>query len=172
MWCRINHLVEYQDVKVFNNLVTAGYFYEYFQTKASEFFNETINREEIKLMIMYILYSSDYRTKKDSRKAKYKQLFKEVFPSVYEVFHEIKKRKYNRLAILNQRLEAYFILDLIYNRLKNKLKVPIITIHDSFALPAPYLEKAIDIITNEFHKKLGKAPLLKYKYWDYKSLSY
>jgi hypothetical protein len=117
-----------EDVRLYTSLVCSGKFYDYM---GKLFMDNGIifeTRKELKDLIFGSFFDKAhaYHYKKEVA------LFRKAFPNVYRLFYLIKKKEYNRLAILLQRIESHIMLDLVVPRIKNEFpELDLLTKHDS-----------------------------------------
>lgn len=167
-------LISFNDYK---DLVSSGRIYEslmeWYQQKG-----HTITRDEAKLAIFYIVFSSN---KRDPRDNKYwqKELFEEKFPNVAEVFRIIKtpfkgeeKKQHKRLAYLIQAIESKIMLHRCCKRIWEEKgdTIPIFTIHDSIVTTEEHANYVKSVVEQEFTTCIGVAPSLEVETWDISNL--
>ena len=178
-----------QDFKLFSELCANGQIYEYWMDKRGLGKNEESRKQakEELFMIMYDKPKKIINTKNSKRKEYYEKLklFETTFPSVYMAFNKIKsldektlpfitetfvneygmfegkKSYYKSLSSMMQRMESRIIIQRISPKLIEAGLTPFITIHDSFIMPIEFVEKAKQIINNEFELLGVKAPNFK-----------
>ncbi|WP_187176875.1 hypothetical protein [Algoriphagus sp. AK58] len=92
------------------------------------------------------------------------QVFKKAFPMIVQVMDQIKRTKKNRLAIILQKLEAYFMLDVIAKKFASKHPdSPVYTIHDAYLVKEPDVEELDKLIKDELENQVGIRPSTKIK---------
>ena len=96
------------------------------------------------------------------------RLFISIFPNVWNFFEEVKKKEYNKLAILLQRTESVTILEFVAQKIIGKFpEVPFLTKHDSILLPGNLTKEKSEsiekLIIETIEKIIGHIPQLKRK---------
>ena len=137
----------------FLSVVTDGELYDNFITE----FEGDIKRDEVKEIIMQVLFSRNITDKNFIPYKEGKKIFKSVYPFIYECIHSLKEGKHNSLSIYLQQIESYLFIDVIAKRLVENGITPI-TIHDSVIVKKEDEQKALDIMQDCFKQQLGVCP--------------
>jgi len=123
-------------------------------------YNGNLTRDEVKKIIIKVLFSRNEITMKYRKFIPYesdKKKFSSVFPFINEVVKTLKTKDHASLAIYLQRLESYIFIDCIAKELFNNGIVPL-TIHDSVIIKTGDQEKALTIINDIFKQNFGVVP--------------
>ena len=84
------------------------------------------------------------------------QVLQQEFPSAYAVCESVKRKNFQDLARLMQRIESHLIIDTICDELRLKYPdVPVITVHDAIFTTPDNLEELKDLVRRNFVEKLG-----------------
>lgn len=155
-----------EDKNRFVDLVVAGGLYEYLETAFKRDLDmQDVTRDTAKIAVLLAFFSDNRFIGTEA--AKPKKLFSELFPSVYKVYAKIKQKDKTLLPVLLQNIESHFIVEVIARRIaKEHPKLPIFTIHDSIVTTVGNEQLVADIMTEELTKGVGKAPGLKFEYWN------
>lgn len=109
---------------------------------------------------------------KNNQYTKEKSWFKKEFPTIYSIIEKIKEKKYQKLALLLQNIEATAILDKCIksiNRFDNN--IPLFTIHDSIMTTAEYVDIVKNIMEKEIFNYTGFTPSISIEVYQNISLS-
>ena len=168
--------------------VGGGLFYESIAEEANSHFHEEIGqsfeRKDAKILMMYLLFSSNRGMHGKDNKPdfidKMKKLFAEkLYPNVaamlktvkhnYKITVETTKnaKQHNRLAILLQSLEARIILHRCCKRIweEGAHKIPIFTIHDSIVTTESNKDFVRGVMESELMKAIGVKPSISIEEW-------
>jgi len=146
-------LTEYldaSDIKHYFKLVSTGRFYQFMSEKFDyniEYIKENMQR--------LLFYNGKYSVPLMDE-------FEKEFPTVWNAMQEIKKKKYNDMAIFLQRQEA----DLMVNNVLPELlkeRIDFIPIHDSVIVQETQVDRTVEIIKEQCQKLFGKIPTIKIK---------
>jgi hypothetical protein len=159
-------LQQVNDVQKYEHLVCSGTIYEFLIKRMKEVYNiEIKDRKTAKRYIFLILYADD-NTLQYSLVNKIRNLFAFEFPTINRIFQLIKANHHEALAILLQRIESKFVLDIVTPEFaKLQPKVPIYTIHDSIITHAAYVDVLTKLIQSKAFNLLGTIPSVKPEYW-------
>lgn len=159
-----------EDKNRFVDLVVAGQLYEYLVTQFKRKIDlPNVDRAMAKIAVLQAFFSDNRFI--GTEDAKPKRCFRDLFPSVYKVYATIKSKDKKILALLLQNIESYFIIDVIAKRIaKEHPDLPIFTIHDSIVTTVGNEELVARIMKEELERGIGKAPSLKYEYWESKNI--
>jgi hypothetical protein len=159
-----------EDLNRFVDLVVAGRLYEYLETAFKRDLKMVdVTRNSAKIAVLQAFFSDNRFI--GTEDAKLKRCFKDLFPSVYSVYATIKRKDKKLLALLLQNIESYFIIDVITKRIaKEYPNLPIFTIHDSIVTTVGNEALVAQIMKEELEQGVGKAPSLKYEYWESKNI--
>ena len=175
--------INQNELKRYEKLVLEGKFYDHLidicnNEANSEFFSRPLIRDDVKELMFYIFFSSNYYNleteilKIDGKEKEFvwkipKHIFGNEFPSIYKLFKLIKRHNKSRLPLILQRIESYAVLDKIYARIKNEYPtIPLLTIHDSMVSTVENLDLIKKIMEEEIFKFTGYTPNLKKEIWQ------
>ena len=163
----IETLSEAKDVITFSKLVASGKIYEFMASVWSNK-KEKLSRKQAKKELIQILNSPS------SFESQNRILLKNKFPNVMSIFESLNQgyTKVKRgkgllqwekgdlecpFAMFTQRLEAWFMLDIVSSRITEKhTHCPILTIHDSFMVMPEYRSLVKNIIKDSSFELFGK----------------
>lgn len=116
-----------------------------------------INREEIKKNVMFLLFDSGKKRRKNNRVI---QLFKSIYPAVNryieEKFKLIGKKNF---ALELQKFESDLLIDKVCRKFNEVFpQVPLFSIHDCFYTTPEYVDDLSRIIRTEVFNETGKYP--------------
>jgi hypothetical protein len=140
--------------------------YDYLLQRARDLsIKQLASRDKIKDAVFKLIFLNDKKWR--SKPSSFKKLFVEVFPNIYGLFVIIKKKNYNSLAILLQRIESYIVIDVICREIaKINPDIPLFTIHDSIATTEECSELVCSIMKDKLKSFIGVSPTLKKELWD------
>lgn len=139
---------EKNELKKYRELCESGELYEYFQKQIELKTGTKMTREEVKQIVITMLYSSIHTP------SEYKKLFSVVFPSIYNFINKMKNlvnipRKHRLLSIIMQGIESFIWCDNILPSL-DKMNIPYLFIHDSVLVKQGDSDRAEMKIMEEF----------------------
>jgi len=168
-----NHLNE-NEFDLFRNIVSTGNLYETIMGWIQEERGEIIKRDDVKIIIFKLFFSSNREDKSDANHW-LMVYFREKFPQVAEVFRIIKrqyrglnvKKQYGRLACLLQSIESEIILHRCCKRIwdEKPKEVPVFTIHDSIATTVEHQDYVKSVMEDELTQCIGIRPTLSVESW-------
>lgn len=160
-------------------IAKSGLVYEGLRDKVIELFPDlSYSRDQAKILMFYILFSSNKGQSNDPQLRQMKKAFaKEMFPEVAELFKMIKhnfkeiknlEKQHSRLSCLLQSIESYIMLHRCCKRIWEERggEVPIFTIHDSIATTPQYIDYVREVVMEEFEYCIGIAPKLETEQWE------
>jgi hypothetical protein len=153
------------DISVFCQKTAEGTLYDYIEEETNIRTGAvTQSRDDFKKIVFKSLYSSNSFI--NQLEAAEKRIFNAIFPKVSYVYNLIKQVDHRTLAILLQRIESRFILDIVTKQISSTYPgIPVYTIHDSIAFPVG-LEKNIEaLVLAASREYLGIKMTLKMEYW-------
>jgi len=128
MYIKSMNIAVYEDVKRYVLLVTTGKFYEFMAEKFKEYGIDFTDRKDLKQQL-FVVFFGKTNAHKFSPAAR---VFRSEFPHVQRLINVVKKRGYNNLAILLQRIESYVMIKRVATNITIELpRLPILTKHDS-----------------------------------------
>jgi hypothetical protein len=162
--------VKSKDVSEYIKLVTTGQLYEVLMEEFAHY-GITYSREETKMALMRILYSSN------KSRTQEKGVFKGRFPFVFNRFREVrgfrqsasKYQNYRRFAILLQAVEAGLILSKILPRIYTERPgAACVSVHDSVSISttSENIEYVKQVMKSELFRFTGFIPSLKVEAYD------
>ena len=164
MYTKRLHLYDKQDVKLYVSLVKEGKVYDFMMEKFKEKKIAFTDRQDFKEQLFTVFFGKNnaFRYSPSVR------LFISIFPNVWNFFEEVKKKEYNKLAILLQRTESVTILEFVAQKIIGKFpEVPFLTKHDSILLPGNLTKEKSEsiekLIIETIEKIIGHIPQLKRK---------
>lgn len=134
--------------KKWRELCENGGLYEYFQSEFYGRCGKKLSRNDVKRVIMTVLYSSNWS------KDEYKVVFSSIFPTIYKFISDIKsiksiKRSHRVLPLLLQGIESFIWVENILPKL-DKMKIKYLFIHDSVLVKECDLDRAELSIMEQF----------------------
>ena len=140
-----------------------------------------IERKDAKVLMFYLLFSSNRGQHDDPTINELKRIFStELYPKVAELFRIIKReyadaemdKPHSRLSRLLQSIESTIMLHRCCKRIweEGGQEIPIFTIHDSIVTTCEHQEYVQTVIAEEFAKNIGKSPALSIETWSEKNL--
>lgn len=166
-----------EDFEQYLDIASSGEMYETVAEVCQHSLQKSINREEAKVLMFYLFFSSNQGQNDDATINQMKQIFStELFPKVAELFKIIKHRykdvdidkQHNRLACLLQSIESEIILHRCCKRIweESNHQVPVFTIHDSIATTTEHVEWVKGIMQEELTNAIGVSPSLTVEHWN------
>ncbi|MDL2289868.1 hypothetical protein LJB95_00500 [Paludibacteraceae bacterium OttesenSCG-928-F17] len=150
------------DIIEYKKSVASGDIYETIGTYTGSYLlhteNENTRRKNSKNEFIKVLFGINYTIQPEHYTDEITPrdnlvIFSSIFPSVYNIFQEVKHKKYAVLAWILQHFEADLILHTVCKQIaKNKPKIPLFTIHDSVVTTvenADYVESEMKRIIKE-----------------------
>ncbi len=122
-----------------------------------------MDRDEVKEMIMKVLYSRNVIHKGFKKSIPYKtekEEFAKIYPSVYDFLVPLKSKDHRNLPIYFQKVESYLFIDCIAKELVKNGIVPI-TIHDSVLIQQKDTATALSIMQSVCEREIGIIPEFK-----------
>jgi len=164
MYTKRLHLSDEQDVKLYVSLVKEGKFYDFMMEKFKVEKIAFTDRQDFKEQLFIVFFGKNNAF----RYSPAVRLFISIFPNVWSLFEEVKKKEYNKLAILLQRTESFTMLDCVAQKIIREFpEVPFLTKHDSILLPGNLTKEKSESIENllieTIEKIIGHRPQLKRK---------
>lgn len=167
----------------YKEIVSRGKMYETIADQCNRELHETYSRKDAKILMFYLLFSSNQGQSNDITTRKMKTIFaKELYPEVAKLFKIIKhnfrglgvEKQHNRLACLLQSIESEIILNRCCKRIweEGNQQIPVFTIHDSIATTAGNENFVKNIMEEELHKAIGIKPTLKLEKWNIEEVEY
>jgi hypothetical protein len=160
-YIKSQNFLQYADVELYTSLVSSGKFYSYMADKFKENNIPYENKKDLKQQLFVVFFGKPFASKYNKGAA----LFKETFPNVQRLFNLIKKRGYNRLAILLQRIESYTMIEMVAKAITEQLPdIPFLTKHDSIMpfktsiMAGNNLEDIRKIMVDTIYKVTGVMP--------------
>lgn len=156
--------VIYADVENFKTLTRTGRLYEYLMQAYGTKYLKQIDRHVLKQQLFKeVLFFKNYSHVAD---AKVKLLFEEHFPQVWAVIRGLKSRNRtddkDALCRLLQRLESYFVLDVLAYGLISEYQFPVLTVHDALICPKRFEKTVREYVQMTFADwQVEAAPFLK-----------
>lgn len=168
--CSNDDFIQYKEV------VANGRMYETIAEICQSHLQNPISRDEAKVLMFYLLFSSNQGKHDNATINSMKNIFSiELFPKVAQLIKLIKhrykgvpvKKQHNRLACLLQSIESEVILHRCCKRIWEECnhQVPVFTIHDSIATTVEFVEYVKTIMKEELTKAIGIAPTLEIEQW-------
>lgn len=168
--CSNDDFIQYKEV------VANGRMYETIAEICQSHLQNPISRDEAKVLMFYLLFSSNQGKHDNTTINSMKNIFSiELFPKVAQLIKLIKhrykggpvKKQHNRLACLLQSIESEIILHRCCKRIWEECnhQVPVFTIHDSIATTVEFVEYVKTIMKEELTKAIGIAPTLEIEQW-------
>jgi len=146
-----------ESVKKYISLVGNGDLYGYLQEEFLKRGRHVDDYEDFKKKVLIILFDQNYHISAN------RKIFSELFPEVSEVCKILRTVAHRNLPIMLQRMEAFFVLDVILKQLNSEYSDMVtITVHDSI-----YTNNRSDQLIvyakmeKELHNLTGIKPTLK-----------
>lgn len=169
--CSNDDFIQYKEV------VANGRMYETIAEICQSHLQNPISRDEAKVLMFYLLFSSNQGKHDNTTINSMKNIFSiELFPQVAQLIKLIKhrykggpvKKQHNRLACLLQSIESEIILHRCCKRIweEGNNQVPVFTIHDSIATTVEHVEWVKMIIEEELTRVIGLPPTLSIEHWN------
>lgn len=162
----ISESLDQSEFQRFKNLVLSGSFYTTLGSKLISDLGELGHYRKCKYnhitgKPVYTIYNQpkalmkpiafEVLFSKNNHYTKEKSWFKKEFPTIYSTIEKIKEKKYQKLALLLQNIEAQAILEKsIKSVSKHDKNIPLFTIHDSIMTTIEY----VDIVKNLMEKEI------------------
>lgn len=172
-----------EDFALYKKIVADGKMYETIAEACQKHLQIPLGRKEAKVLMFYLIFSSNQVRHNDSNINKMKKIFSlKLFPKVANLFKLIKHRyvgvpvskQHNRLACLLQSIESEIILHRCCKRIWEEMnhQVPVFTIHDSIATTIEHKEYVRTVMQEELFKAIGVPPTLSEEYWKLCNVEY
>lgn len=169
--CSNDDFIQYKEV------VVNGKMYETIAEICQSHLRNPISRDEAKVLMFYLLFSSNQGKHDNPTINSMKNIFSiELFPKVAQLIKIIKhryrgvpvKKQHNRLACLLQSIESEIILHRCCKRIWEECnhQIPVFTIHDSIATTMAHCEYVKKVMEEELAKAIGMPPTLEVEYWE------
>lgn len=166
-----------EDFRQYINIASSGNMYETVAEVCQHSLQKSIDRDEAKVLMFYLFFSSNQGQHDDVTINQMKKIFStELFPKVAELFKIIKHKyrdvaidkQHNRLACLLQSIESEIILHRCCKRIweEGNHQVPVFTIHDSIATTVEHAEWVKGIMQEELTNAIGTSPSLTVEHWN------
>lgn len=166
-----------EDFRQYINIASSGNMYETVAEVCQHSLQKSIDRDEAKVLMFYLFFSSNQGQHDDATINQMKKIFStELFPKVAELFKIIKHKykdvaidkQHNRLACLLQSIESEIILHRCCKRIweEGNHQVPVFTIHDSIATTVEHVEWVKGIMQEELTNAIGISPSLTVEHWN------
>ncbi len=166
-----------EDFNQYKDIAANGKMYETMAEICQDSLQKPINRKEAKILMFYLLFSSNQGQHDDVIINQMKSIFSsELFPKVAELFKLIKHKyknvnngkQHNRLACLLQSIESEIILYRCCKRIwkESSRQIPVFTIHDSIATTIEHVEYVKKVMEEELFKAIGVLPTLSIEHWN------
>lgn len=166
-----------EDFRQYINIASSGNMYETVAEVCQHSLQKSIDRDEAKVLMFYLFFSSNQGQHDDATINQMKKIFStELFPKVAELFKIIKHKyrdvaidkQHNRLACLLQSIESEIILHRCCKRIweEGNHQVPVFTIHDSIATTVKHVEWVKGIMQEELTNAIGISPSLTVEHWN------
>lgn len=166
-----------EDFKQYIDIASSGKIYETVAEVCQHSLQKSIDRDEAKVLMFYLFFSSNQGQHDDTTINQMKKIFStELFPKVAELFKIIKHRykdvaidkQHNRLSCLLQSIESEIILHRCCKRIweEGNHQVPVFTIHDSIATTVEHVEWVKGIMQRELTNAIGIPPNLTVEHWN------
>lgn len=151
--------IDPKELETYLEICRQGQFYEYMAEQGSldldltDYETRKYFKEKIFSGCLFDVNRSEY--------SKWEKIFQNVFPTIFRQVREIKKEKYNTLAIMLQKEETEFIFKIV-SRLYTKLNksIPLLTIHDSIVSNEIGIAKILPEIQFSFREVYRYNPKL------------
>ena len=164
------------DFAPYKEVVANGRMYETIAEACQSHLQKPISRDEAKVLMFYLLFSSNQGKHDNPTINSMKNIFSiELFPKVAQLIKIIKhrykgipvKKQHNRLACLLQSIESEIILHRCCKRIWEECnhQVPVFTIHDSIATTVEHIDYIQVIMKEELTRAIGTRPTLSVEYW-------
>ncbi len=127
------------------------------------------SRDKAKLEVMHMFYCNP-KNRKSREEMKPFQEFLKLFPAEGNLLLLLKcgtykdTTAYKNAPMLLQRMESHLFLDVIAKKL-TKLKIPVITIHDSITVPEQYKAVARKVMEDVLQQHIGISPTVTEDEW-------
>ena len=166
-----------EDFAQYLDIASSGNMYETVAEVCQHSLHKSIDRDEAKVLMFYLFFSSNQGQHDDATINQMKKIFStELFPKVAELFKIIKHRykdiaidkQHNRLSCLLQSIESEIILHRCCKRIweEGNPQVPVFTIHDSIATTTEHVEWVKGIMQEELTNAIGVSPSLTIEHWN------
>lgn len=144
------------DLRDYLTKASEGQVYEYMAETINNKHNRNLSRDEVKTMMMTVLFSDNRHL------PELKRLFMYNFPAIYELIKIIKRGNHRALACLLQNIESEIILHRCCKRIwyEYNQAIPVFTIHDSICTTQENVNVVVNIMTEELGNAIGLAPHL------------
>lgn len=129
----------------------------------AKFYNNAMGREDIKKLMLPLLFSENFSYEGNRRYIQYekeKKIFAGVFPVIYEIVEALKRKNNSDLAVILQTIESYIFIDVIAKKLVNAGVIPL-TVHDSVIIQKCHEKTAINVIQAVFKEQFNLIPTFK-----------
>lgn len=175
--CSNDDFIQYKEV------VANGRMYETIAEVCQSHLQSPISRDEAKVLMFYLLFSSNQGKHDNSTINSMKNIFSiKLFPKVAQLIKIIKhrykgvpvKKQHNRLACLLQSMGSEIILHRCCKKIWEECnhQVPVFTIHDSIATTVEHREYVQAVMREELNKAIGIPPTLSIDYWKPSEVKY
>ena len=174
-----------EDTGDYKQLVSSGMIYERIRDVSNS--NLTpgqvpIERKEAKVLMFYLLFSSNRGHRDDSMINNLERIFTtELYPKVAELFRIIKRNysdcpmedPHSRLSRMLQAIESTIILHKCCKRIwvEREHAIPIFTIHDSIVTTQEHYEYVRQVMHEELTRYIGMPPSLSIETWNIANLN-
>lgn len=175
------------DTAEYTKLVSSGNIYEEIMKIANEQISddgrqiERIERKDAKVLMFYLLFSSNRGQHNDPKIRQIKSIFTARYPKIIELFQIIKREysdcpmdnPHSRLSCLLQAIESSIILHKCCKRIwdEKNHSVPIFTIHDSIVSTQEYSSYIQQVMREELESYIGIQPPLSEEKWSIATLN-
>lgn len=172
------------DTAEYTELVSSGRIYEEIMRIANEQISDDggqIERKDAKVLMFYLLFSSNRGQHNDPKIRQIKSIFTERYPKIIELFQIIKRNysdcpmdnPHSRLSRLLQAIESSIILHKCCKRIwdEKNHSVPIFTIHDSIVSTQEYSTYIHLIMQEVLESYIGVRPSLSIETWTIPTLN-
>jgi len=138
-----------KEQKEWRELCEKGDLYEYFQREFFNLIGNKLTRNEVKTIMMTVLYSTNYQSNE------YKRMFSSIFPTIYKFITDIKSvkginRSHRILPLLLQGIESFIWVESILPKL-DKMNIKYHFIHDSVIIKNIDKDRAELTIMEQFY---------------------
>lgn len=147
--------IDPEERKKYFDWTTKGMFYENFVEEYNRNnIMESITREDLKQIMMQIVFS------KNDNYVKKKEKFKSLFPTIYQFIEYMKSQDHTRLSICLQNIESFVFIENVA-KLLCETGIYILTIHDSICVPKKDHNLVKPILDDVFQQIFGFIPKFK-----------
>lgn len=158
-----NHLKIGEDFQVFESACIDGSLYETVGKMYTEMYGIERERDWSKQNVFMWLFDVN---KQQNDRSSIDKVFRKNFPAVHTIVQMFKEHENRTLSIILQRIESYFVLDMIAKTLMVATRIPFFTLHDSIVTLEQHVNTVSTLIKSVIIEATGIAPQIDLQQWN------